>query len=142
MQSVWLPGRTHGRSTACSPGQQVPSQPGKECLDHEWVKVAAPVLGALHKQRVSGGRSKPASSSRLPVPAVNQLSLACTSAACAHHQAVSKAADETWLHAVNHLCFSSLLGKYFGSEKQRNLGNNGSESGIPPLHGCKIVKRH
>lgn len=85
--------------------------------------------GALHKQRVPGILSM----LRLPclaVPAVNQLSLARTSAVCAHHQAVSKAADATWLQAVNHLCFSSALWKYFGSWKQRNLGNNGSEEGI------------
>lgn len=84
--------------------------------------------GALHKQRVSGVLSM-LHLLCLPVLAVNQLSLACTSAVCAHHQAVSKAADVTWLQAVNHLCFSPPLWKYFGSRKQRNLGNNGSEKG-------------
>lgn len=81
MQSSWLPGRTHGRATACSPGQQVPSQPGKECLDHEWVKVAAPVLGALHKQRVSGVLSL----LHLPV-SQSRLSISCHSPA--HQQRV------------------------------------------------------
>ena len=53
--------------------------------------------------------------------------------ACAHHPTVSKAADEARLQTVNHLCFSLPLRKYFGSEEQRSLGNNGSLSG---RHSC------
>lgn len=58
MQRSQLPGRSQGRAAASSWGQQVFSQPGTVCLDCEWVKVAAPGLGALHKQHASGVLSK------------------------------------------------------------------------------------
>lgn len=50
------------------------------------------------------------------------LSISCQSLPhqhSAHHQAVSTAADETLLRAVNQTCFSYLFGKYFVSKKQR-----------------------
>lgn len=75
------PWKDYRRATTCSPGEQVLSQPGKGCLDHEWVKMAAPVLGALHKQHVSGILSL----LHLPV-SQSWLSISCHSPA--HQQRV------------------------------------------------------
>lgn len=74
--------------------------------------------------------------------AVNQLSPLRTSAGCVHHQSVSESADETRLQPVNHPCFSSPLGKYFGSEKQRNLGNDGSQSSISSCAWTQTFQEH
>lgn len=59
----------------------------------------------------------------------------------AHHQAVSTAADETLLRAVNQTCFSYLLRKYFVSKKQRTWATMDQSLVFTLLQGKKALNR-
>lgn len=72
------------------------------------------------------------------------LSITCQSRPhqhSAHHQAVSTAADETLLRAVNQSCFSYLFGKYFVSEKQRTWATMDQSLIFTLLQGQKPLNR-
>lgn len=72
------------------------------------------------------------------------LSISCQSLPhqhSAHHQAVSTAADETLLRAVNQTCFSYLFWKYFVSKKQRTWATMDQSLVFTLLQGQKALNR-
>lgn len=73
-----------------------------------------------------------------------RLSITCQSLPhqhSAHHQAVSTAADETLLRAVNQTCFSYLFGKYFVSKKQKTWATMDQSLVFTLLQGQKALNR-